>query len=147
LSIDEYIQICNYNTLYPEIFMRGYSDNSELSYNRSGSLCSNIIENDDKISDNKIFNYICDNHSIGGYSGSPVFLKISNSSFVINEKCVFLGINYGNKREINNVIQLHKLVENLVIQIPTRYVVSDNTRQSFVITSKKIIDIENIILS
>lgn len=144
----DFVTHFNNESTYPNVFMRGFPEDAIFAYNRLGSLSSNILDNNDKLINNKVYNYLCDNHSIGGYSGSPIFIKLSNSSFGTSEKMLFLGINFGHKS--GNISVLNDVVVNvnnkLITQIQnTGMYVRENTRQSYIISSSKILEIEYMI--
>lgn len=135
-SKNDIIHNCDYISLYPDIFMRGYpaSNNSRFPFNRTGTLSTNIldIDNDD---------FICDMHSISGYSGSPIYLKLTNASLG-KQYCILLGINKGYVKAENDVV---KLVYNQgkITTVSTSYICTANDRQSLGICAKNILDIEN----
>lgn len=147
-SIDIYSKEM-YFSCYPSIMMLGYPDNnSKLPYCRHGYLSTNIIE----CTGNNEF--LGDMTSIGGYSGSPVFIKvvgdfIGGTNF---NNLIFLGINSGYKYQINNVYETANInvCEGLQLQnvgIPTKYYVHENTRQNNIINGKVLLDLEKLILN
>jgi hypothetical protein len=128
LDMKQFLELCDNNiiTMYPTITMKGYVEDTIYPFNRNGSLTTNIFEN--------CYEYLGDITSIGGYSGSPVFIKFLLNGLIYY---IFLGINRGYIPEYKKVFTTKQQKE-----IETDMYIKENTRQAILIRATKILDIK-----